>query len=202
MNASSDLPKTLLQMSGADLSPPSLADAALVLVDIQNEYLSGPLRLPDAEPAVEAAGALLAKARAAGAMVIHIAHKGAAGGAFDRSAKRGAIIDAVAPLPGETVIEKGLPNAFAATSLDETLKAAGRKQLILAGFMTHMCISSTARAALDFGYRATIDADACATRDLPDGRGGTISAAALHEASLIALSDRFAIVVRGHDWTA
>ncbi|MBY0611842.1 MAG: cysteine hydrolase [Beijerinckiaceae bacterium] len=202
MNASSDLPKTLLQMSGADLAPPSLADAALVLVDLQNEYLSGPLRLPDAEAAVDAASILLTQARANGATIIHIAHKGAAGGAFDRSAKRGAIIDAVEPLPGETVIEKGLPNAFAATALDETLKTMGRKQLILAGFMTHMCISSTARAALDLNYRVTIDANACATRDLPDGRGGLIRAAALHEASLIALSDRFAIVVRGHDWTA
>ena len=113
--------------------------------------------------------------------------------------KRGQIIDALEPIAGETVVEKGLPNAFAETSLDDALKAVGRNNLILAGFMTHMCVSSTARAALDLKYRVTIDADACATRDLPNGRGGSMTAAALHEASLIALSDRYAIIARDHD---
>ena len=44
--------KTLLQLAGADLNPPRLGDAALVLIDIQNEYLAGPLALPDAKPAI------------------------------------------------------------------------------------------------------------------------------------------------------
>ena len=48
----------------------------------------------------------------------------------------------------------------------------------------------------------TIDADACATRPLPDGEGGVVSAHALHVASLAALSDRFALIVRNHDWRA
>jgi len=59
-----------------------------------------------------------------------------------------------------------------------------------------MCISSTARAALDLGFRTTIDATACATRDLPDGLGGTIPARTVNEVALVELSDRFAIVVR------
>ena len=33
---------------------------------------------------------------------------------------------------------------------------AGRNTLILAGFMTHMCISASARAALDLGYQTTV----------------------------------------------
>jgi len=65
---------------------------------------------------------------------------------------------------------------------------------VLAGFMTHMCVSSTARAALDLGYQTTVVADACATRDLPRPGGGTIAAADLHAAELAALADRFAIV--------
>ena len=73
---------------------------------------------------------------------------------------------------------------------------AGRKQLILAGFMTHMCVSSTARAALDLGYRVTVVAEACGTRDLPDGRGGVVPAATIHEVALVELSDRFAVIAR------
>ncbi len=192
-------PKTLLELSGADLRPPRLRDAALVMIDLQNEYLAGPIALPDATSAIANATKLLARAREAGARIFHIAHKGRPGGLFDRDAERGAIVPALAPLPDEPVIEKGLPNAFAGTDLQAQLTAIGRKDLVLAGFMTHMCVSSTARAGLDLGFRITVDANSCATRDLPDGRGGTIAAATIHDIALAELSDRFAIIARGGD---
>ena len=188
---------TLLQLAGADLNPPRLGDAALVLIDIQNEYLAGPLALPDARPAIARAAALLARAREAGTVIIHIAHRGKAGGLFDRGTERGAIVAELKPRSGELVIEKELPNAFAGTGLKARLDETGRKNIVLAGFMTHMCVSSTARAALDLGLRTTVDADACATRDLPDGCGGTLDARTIHEVALAELSDRFAIIARG-----
>ncbi|WP_050422288.1 cysteine hydrolase family protein [Bradyrhizobium tropiciagri] len=189
--------KTLMQLAAIDLTPPRLGDACLVLIDIQNEYLAGPLALPDAGPAIARATALLNQARESGTKIIHIAHKGAPGSLFDRSAERGAIVAPLAPRPGEVVIEKQLPNAFAGTDLSAQLAATGRKELVLAGFMTHMCVSSTARAALDLGFRTTIDAESCATRDLPDGKGGTIAARLIHDVALAELSDRFAIIARG-----
>jgi hypothetical protein len=64
-------PKTLLELAGADLNPPKLADACLVLIDIQNEYRAGPLALPDAEPAIAEAARLLARARQSGAATPH-----------------------------------------------------------------------------------------------------------------------------------
>ena len=191
--------KTLLELAGADLTPPRLADSCLVLIDLQNEYLTGPIALPDATKATASAARLLARARQTGAAVFHIAHSGKPGSLFDRTAERGAIIDAVIPLAGEPVVEKQLPNAFAGTDLQARLAATGRNNVIFAGLMTHMCVSSTARAALDLGFRVTVDADSCATRDLPDGRGGTIAAATIHEVALAELSDRFAIVTRDSD---
>jgi nicotinamidase-related amidase len=192
-------PKTLLQLAGANLAPSRLADAALVLIDLQNEYLDGPIAVRDAKSAVANAERLLERARKAGTPIIHVAHKGRAGGLFDRAAPRGQIVDALRPKPGETVLEKGLPNAFAGTELAALLAKTGRKELVLAGFMTHMCVSSTARAALDQGYRVTIDASACGTRDLPDGKGGVVPAATLNEVALVELSDRFAIIARKGD---
>ncbi len=189
-------PKTLLELAGADLKPARVSDATLVFIDYQNEYVAGPLGLPGAAPAIARAGRLLERAREAGAPVIHVAHKGRAGGLFDRDAERGRIIAALAPRSGETVIEKGLPNAFAGTDLHAVLGEAARKDIIIAGFMTHMCVSSTARAALDLGYRVTIDAGACATRDLPDGAGGHVEADVVHKIALVELSDRFAIIAR------
>lgn len=187
-------PKTLLQLAGADPRPARVAEATLLLIDMQNEYLDGPIAVDGADAAVAEAARLLAAARAAGAPVVHVAHRGRAGSLFDRDAPRGQIVDSLTPGPGETVIEKGLPNAFAGTTLAGALEAAGRKDLVIAGFMTHMCVSSTARAALDAGYRASVVASACGTRALPDVAGGVVDAATLHRISLVALSDRFAVI--------
>jgi len=191
--------KTLLQLSGADLAPARLRDAALILIDLQNEYVKGPLAVAGVETAIASAGRLLAAARRQGTPIFHIAHRGRAGSVFDRDAERGQIVAPLTPQSGEPVIEKGLPNAFAGTGLDKLLAAAGRKNLILAGFMTHMCVSSTARAAVDLGYRVTIDASACGTRDLPDGRGGVIPAATINSVALVELSDRFAVIAENGD---
>jgi nicotinamidase-related amidase len=188
--------KTLLQLAGADLAPAKVTDACLILIDLQNEYLNGPIAVTDADAAIANASRLLTTARSSGAPVIHVAHKGRPGGLFDRSAERGQIVPALAPLPAEPIVEKGLPNAFAGTDLQARLDVIGRKNLVLTGFMTHMCVSSTARAGLDLGYRLTIPADSCATRDLPDGRGGVVPARTIHNVALVELSDRFAVIAR------
>jgi nicotinamidase-related amidase len=189
------LPKTLLQMAGANPAPPPIASSALVLIDMQMEYVDGGLPLPGAKPALAEASRLLAKFRAAGRPVVHIQHKGRAGGLFDPDGPRFALAAEVAAKPGERVLTKGLPNSFAGTGLDAALKEFGVKSAVFVGFMTHMCVSSTVRAALDLGYGAAVVGGACATRDLPDGQGSVIAAAALHKAELAALADRFAVVV-------
>lgn len=190
-------PKTLLQMAGAPLEPSRFSESAVVVIDAQNEYANGKLPLPGAAAALANIEALLKAARAAGAPVLHIRHKGRPGGLFDPEAEAFQLAPQAAAAAGETIIDKPLPNAFAQTALHDALSATGRKSLILAGFMTHMCVSSTARAALDLGYRITVLSDASATRALPDPTGGpALSAEELHRAALAGLADRFAIVAR------
>jgi len=191
--------KTLFQLAGANPQPTPLSQAVLVLIDIQNEYFDGPLKLDGVEAATEVAAALLARARAAGTPVIHVRHRGQTGGAFDPEARRGAIHDAVAPVEGEVVIEKTLPNAYAGTTLAEVLAAHPGRTPVFAGYQTHMCLSATARSALDHGTLATVVMDAAATRALPDPAGGEIRAAEIHRAALAALADRFAVLVRAAD---
>lgn len=188
-------PKTLLEMSGASATPSPIDDAALVLIDCQREYVDGKLPLPHVKPALVEAARVLALARVGNGSVIHIVHHGARGGMFDPAGPYVEIADPVKPRDGESVIVKGKPNAFAGTALNDRLKALGKRELIVVGFMTHMCVSSTVRAALDLGYRCTVVGGAAATRDLPDGHGGVIDAATLHRAELAALADRFAVVV-------
>ena len=172
-----------------------MSDAVLIVVDAQVEYSDeGALALPGLQPAVDNIMALLLTARKQDTRVVHIAHEGSAGRAFD-PAKGGRIIEQVAPLEGETVLAKGLPNSFAHTGLQNHLAEIGRPHLIICGFMTHMCVSSTARAALDLGYETTVVSDATATRALPGVHGGSaIDAESVHQAALAALADRFSAI--------
>lgn len=190
---------TLRGLAGLDPTPCALADSALVMIDCQNTYRSGVMTLVGVEEALAEAARLLARARDAGAAVFHIAHDSGPGSPYDYSAEIGQITDIVAPRDGEPVIVKGKPNAFVDTDLHDQLQAAGQQNLILAGFMTHMCVNSTARGAFNLGYRTTVVGGATATRALPGWNGGVLTAAALHEASLAALSDLFAVVVDGVD---
>lgn len=188
-------PKTLFEMAGVKTQPPRLDDIVVVLIDMQMEYVNGLLPLPDARAALDEAARLVRIARGAHRPVIHIQHKGQAGGLFDPAGPGFALAEPVAPVGGETVLNKALPNSFTGTDLDAALKSLAARQVVFAGFMTHMCVSSTVRCALDLGYSAALLSSACATRDLPDGQGGVIPAAQLHRAEVAALADRFAIVV-------
>jgi nicotinamidase-related amidase len=199
MSAPSSAPQTLLAMAGAPDVPPPLSESAVVLIDAQREYLDGNLPLPGVEAALDQAVKLLTAARQAGRPVIHVRHKGKPGGLFDPETSNYAIAEPVMPVGDEAVVTKALPNSFAGTELHELLIEAQVKKLLVAGFMTHMCVSSTVRAATDLGYQTAVVAEACATRDLPDGRGGVVPAAELHRAELAALSDRFATIVATAD---
>ena len=197
MKISKEIPQTLLSLSGIEPQPARLSESVVVIVDAQREYVDGKLRLHNIDASLKEASLLLERARKAGTPVIHVVHQGTKGGAlFDPDGPFAAIAAPVAPKQGETIVTKTLPNAFAHTDLEERLASIGRKNLIIVGYMTHMCVSSTVRAALDRGYFTTVVAKATATRDLPGTDGEVVSAQALHSATLAALADRFATVVR------
>jgi nicotinamidase-related amidase len=185
---------TLRVLTGLPSEPARLADSTLVMIDFQNTYTNGPLELDGVVAALDEGARVLDRARSAGAPVIHIQHDAGEGTAYDVDAEIGAIADAVAPRRGETVIVKNYPNSFVDTGLDERLQACGRGNLVLAGFMTHMCVSSTARGAFELGYVPTVVAAATATRPVRV-MGDVVSAASLQAASLAAVADLFAVVV-------
>ncbi len=196
----SDTPKTLLSLAGASFSHVDLGAAALVMIDCQNEYRDGALPLAGIDAAAAEAARAAAAVRAAGGKVIHVRHKGRAGGPFDLVHARGGYLAECAPAEGEAEVLKGLPNSFAGTGLQALLEEAKPGRLLVAGFMTHMCVSATARAALDLGFGpSVILAAATATRDLPGPDGGVVGADVLQRAELAALADRFAFVVRDID---
>jgi nicotinamidase-related amidase len=186
-------PTTLRALEGMPEVPAALADSTLIMIDLQNTYTRGVMELENVQSALDQAAELLDRARSAGTPVIHIMHDGGAGSPYDVHDDIGQIVDRVAPRPGEPVVVKNFPNAFTGTDLDERL--APGSNLVLAGFMTHMCVNSTARGAFSLGHHPSVVASTTATRALPGADGSIVPAAALQAASLAAVADLFGIVV-------
>lgn len=196
------VPKTLVEFASLSREPSHPSKAVLLIIDGQREYTTGLLPLAGIDAAVEEGARLLAFARAERMPVFHAIHHGRAGGALFDPLRDGAnFITRLAPVKGEIVIIKSLPNAFAGTDLADRIRDTGRREIVIAGFATHMCISASARSALDHGFRNTVVAAATATRDLPSCPGVAHSAAVvpasqLQQAALAALADRFSVVVQ------
>lgn len=71
-----------------------------------------------------------------------------------------AILDEVAPIAGEIVIEKPGKGAFYATNLGENLQRFGIRQLVFAGVTTEVCVQTSMREANDRGYDCLLAEDA------------------------------------------
>jgi nicotinamidase-related amidase len=189
------------------LSAPARVDAsrtALVLVDFQRELVDGGLPLPGAEDAIRRARTLLRWARDHHITVVHVRQLAARPDApLFRPGSAGVLPVAELVARGsELEISKPMAGAFSRTDLDARLRAHGVDTLVVAGFMTHLAVDSTARDAAVLGYRVVIAGDATATRALPGPGGSTIGADVVQATALAALADRFADVMATDDLVA
>ena len=69
------------------------------------------------------------------------------------------IVDELAPVAGEVVIDKPGKGAFYATDLDTVLKGAGVTHLVVTGVTTEVCVHTTVREANDRGYEVLVLSD-------------------------------------------
>lgn len=174
-----------------------MSQRAIIVVDLQNEYLSsGKLPLVGLEAALTNAKRIIEAARAKGDLLIHVRHEMNLPNAplFVPGSEGVQIIPAVAPAEGEAVILKNHPNSFRETELKKMLDEQGIKDLVVMGAMSHMCIEATTRAAADFGFSVTVVHDACATRDL-EFADTKVPAAQVHAASMAALAFAYASII-------
>lgn len=177
---------------------------ALLLIDLQNDYFpGGTLPLVGSDAAVGQAARALARFRQELRPVIHVQHLSLRPGAtfFLPDTPGAAIHPRVTPQVGETVVRKHFPNAFRETTLASVLAEQGVSELVIAGAMSHMCVDATVRAAADAGFKVTVLADACATRDLVF-RDRTVAAADVHAAFMAALAGLYARVLDTEGWLA
>lgn len=173
---------------------------ALLIIDAQlgiDTPSWGQRNQSDAETNI---AALLAAWRQTGNPVLHVQHDslnpesplrpGLPGHAFKPEAL---------PNDGEPVFNKTVNSAFIGTTLEQHLRAAAIQSLIVVGFTTDHCISTSVRMAANLGFEVTVVSDATATHERTDSSGTHFSADVMHATALASLDGEFAKVLATQD---
>ena len=72
-----------------------------------------------------------------------------------------AIVDELAPHPGDVVVTHPRVTGFHSSALDVVLRGSGIETVVFAGVATNLSVEGTARIASDMGFRTVVVADAC-----------------------------------------
>lgn len=72
------------------------------------------------------------------------------------------IVESLAPVDGEIVLNKTGHSAFSSTRIETILRAGGVEQVVIGGWATNACVELTARDAADRGFETILVEDACA----------------------------------------
>ena len=174
------------------------ANATLILIDVQDGFDApywGERNNPDAERNIER---LLARWRASHRPVIHVRHDSVEpDSALRPDAPGNALKHEATPGPGEPVIGKHVNSAFIGTDLEARLRAHASDTVVLCGFTTNHCVSTTARMAGNLGFRTFVLSDSTVAYAMraPGPGGRLIPAAVMHEVGLAELHREFATIV-------
>lgn len=181
-------------------SIPTSFDAveALIVVDAQNAFVSGPGAVPGHTLLISMVGLLLAQARAVDAPVIFLQNDGPVG-AVDEPFQPGWALF-FPPRPSEQVVRKKKDNGFDGTDLHAILTGLGIRTIAMCGLLSEMCVAATVRAAMEHGYGVLLPHDAHATYDVPAGPGSEgVPAAMAARAAEWSLGDEIKICASAHD---
>jgi len=176
------------------------ATTALLLIDCQKAW-DDPYWGQRNNPEVEGQIArLLATFRNTGRPVLHVKHNSKDPNSPLHPEEPGnAFKPEAAPLPGEPLFEKSVHTAFFGTNLEAYLREHEIDRLVIAGFITNWCVSSTARTANNLGFKVVVVHDACATFGFEDPFGAMVSAEEMHRVGLTELHGAFAMVLGTED---
>ncbi len=172
---------------------------ALVVVDMQAAFVAGDAAVPGAARLLDCVLGLLAEARQGDSLVVHLQNDGRPGTA-DEPGQPGWVLH-LPPEPGEPVIRKTSDDGFQGTDLGRVLIRHRISRLAIAGVLSEMCVSATARTAIERGFGVVLAHDAHATYDIAPAPGfaEAVPAAVVSRVAEWALGDQIELATSaGH----
>jgi nicotinamidase-related amidase len=168
----------------------------LLLIDVQEGFKNpkwGRRNNPCAEAKI---AQLLDTWRVSGRPIIHIQHVSQErASVFAPESPGMALQEFARPANGELLLQKRVNSAFIGTELDRSLKERGATALVVVGFTTDHCVSSTVRMASNLGYRTILVADGTATFERRSIDNKPVDPEIIHQIHLLSLQGEFADVL-------
>lgn len=144
------------QIIGVPPSTASPKDSALIIIDAQNEYAAGKLKVSNVETSRKAITSLLQKYRDANGQVVHVVHETPDGApVFTPGTDLAKEFEELTPKGNEKVVRKNYPSSFAETDLQQHLESIGIKKIVLVGYMVRRPAHLTTNPALNSAGRHT-----------------------------------------------
>ncbi|MGF6773127.1 nicotinamidase-related amidase [Paraburkholderia sp. GAS199] len=175
---------------------------ALIVIDVQNEYVTGdlPIEYPPVETSLANIGRAMDAAREAGVPIVVVQNIApSTSPLFARGGAMAELHPVVSSRAYDHHVEKSLPSAYANTDLGAWLAAREIDTLTVIGYMTHNCDASTIFHAVHDGLAVEFLDDA--TGSVPyTNSAGAASAEEIHRVFSVVLQSRFAAVASTGQW--
>jgi nicotinamidase-related amidase len=174
---------------------------ALLVIDVQNDYFSGPLQITYPPASFENILRAMDGAKESGIPVVMIqtAIPRPDAKVFRKGTPGWDLHPEVACRRYDVLIHKELPGSFTGTNLDEWLRERGIETVVICGYMTQMCCDTTSRQAVHLGYTVEFLSDATGTLAFQNS-AGSVTAEELHRAILVVQQSRFSQVLTVGEW--
>jgi ureidoacrylate peracid hydrolase len=183
-------------------------DTALLVVDMEEDFVRGPMAVSGAEALAQRLAPLIAAARDAGIIVVFVTQSLRPGDVgplarFDdvregRVLREGTpgvrVVPELGPQPSDSFVVKRRFGAFLGTDLDLLLRTRGVIRVAVCGISAHVCCDTTVREAFQLGYEPVYLVDGVSMGDLPDLGWGSVSAADAQRVVATTIAHRFGTV--------
>ncbi len=176
---------------------------ALLLIDVQNEYVTGnlPIEYPPLATSLKNIEVAIKTAQSHSIPIVVVQQMAPeTSPIFAKGSHGWELHPLVASLKPDLLVHKQLPSALAGTQLAQWLKNEEIDTLTVTGYMTQNCNESTIRQATHEGWAVEFLHDAAGTVSFRNSQG-LLKAEDMHKAACVVLQSRFAAVMTTQEWT-
>ncbi len=187
-----------------------MSRTALLVVDMEEDFVRGPMAVPGAEELAHRLAPFIAAARDAGLLIVFVTQALPAGdlgpfARFDvvregRALREGSpgvqVVPELGAQPGDCFVVKRGFGAFLGTNLEALLREHDVSRVLVCGISAHVCCDTTVREAFQLGYDPVYLVDGVAMGDLPDEGWGAVDAETAQRVVATTIAHRFGTVER------